>query len=205
MGRKVPTAKAEQWITEDGLLLITGWRRENATYAEIAERIGIDRATFYKWRERYPELEEALQTTRDIVNYKVENALLKRALGFQSKEIKVTLGKKVVGGKMFQVLKETTTKDVAPDVTACLAWLNNNNFDKWKRNRDKVVEVTDEDKNVNITIIRGKDSDNALGSETNTGVSFDINSGTGGKGKEKSGRDPELDVWPDDFVEDEEE
>lgn len=205
MGRKVPTTKAEQWITEDGLLLITGWRRENATYAEIAERIGIDRATFYKWRDRYPELEEALQTTRDIVNYRVENALLKRALGFQSKEIKVTLGKKVVGGEMFQVLKETTTKDVAPDVTACLAWLNNNNFDKWKRNRDKVVEVTDEDKNVNITIIRGKGSDNALGSETNTGVSFDINNGTGDKGKEKSGRDPELDVWPDDFVEDEEE
>lgn len=200
MGPQTPPV--DTWLTEDGITLITAWARDGATFEQICERIGVTNTTLLRWRKAHPELNKALMTSRELVNIKVENALLKLALGFESKEIKVTLGKKAVGGELYEVLKETTTKQVAPNVTACLAWLNNREFDKWKRNRDKVAETTEEDRNVRITIIRGKDSDDELGSETNKGVDFDIKV-EDNKSKKKPERDPALDEWPEDWEDEE--
>ena len=36
-----------------------------------------------------------------------------------------------------------------------MAWLNNRKFDQWKRNRDRAVELDEEDNNISITIVRG--------------------------------------------------
>lgn len=190
----------EWWMSEDGVILITSWRRDGMLVKDVAAKIGISESTLHAWCKENPQLKDILAMSKELANYKVENALLKRALGFTSTEIKVTLGKKIVGGEMFQVLEEKTTKQVAPDVTACLAWLNNKNFDVWKRNRDKCVEPTEEDRKVNITIVRGNGSDEVLGSETNQGVNIQI----GGSGKKPdNGRDPSLDVWPEDWEDEE--
>ena len=81
---------------------------------------------------------------------------MKAALGYTTKEIKVTLGKKVLNGEVFEVLKETTTREVAPNVTACMAWLNNRKPTQWKRNRDVFISPEEANmKNVNITIVKG--------------------------------------------------
>lgn len=190
----------EWWLSEDGVILITSWRRDGMTFRDIANKIGINENTFHDWCRENPQLKDVKTTTKELVDYRVENALLKRALGFKSTEIKVTIGKKIVGGEMFQVLEEKTTKDVAPDVTACLAWLNNKKFQEWKHNRDRCVETTEEDRKVNITIVRGKGSEELLGSETNQGVNIQI----GGTGrKPDSGRDPALDEWPEDWEDEE--
>lgn len=148
-------SKVDYWLTEDGLTLIRAWARDGCFMEEIAQRIGVARYTLSKWRKKYPEIAEAINTSKELVDYKVENALLKAALGYTTKEIKVTLGKKIVNGEVFEVLKETTTKEVAPNVTACAIWLNNRKFDKWKRNRDKIIDLNEEDSNVSITIVRG--------------------------------------------------
>jgi len=164
------SSKVDYWLSEDGLLLLNCWARDGDTMATIAQKCDVKYDTLLAWRKKYPIIEQALQTGKEIVDYKVENALLKAALGYTSKEIKVTVGKKIVNGETFQVLKETTTKEVAPNVMACLAWLNNRKFDQWKRNRDKVVEVDPEDQNVSITIIKGPSA--ALGDNVNNAVNF---------------------------------
>ena len=194
-------SKVDYWLTDDGLILIEAWARDGYLLNEIADRMGIERYTLSKWRKRYPEIAQALNTGKELVDYKVENALLKAALGYTTKEIKVTLGKKVVNGEVFEVLKETTTREVAPNVTACMAWLNNRKHDQWKRNRDKVLELDEEDSNINITIVRGPKEDN-LGDNVNQEVNFQPKKQEQTKAEESDEKD--LDYWPDDWEDEDE-
>lgn len=187
-------SEVDYWRSDDGLLLINAWARDGLILEEIAGKIGITRYMLSKWRQRYPEIAEALNTGKEIIDYKVENALLKSALGYQTKEVKVTLGKKNVNGEIFEVLKETTIREVGPNVTACLAWLNNRKFDQWKRNRDKVLQLDEEDQNINITIVRGTPKEDGIGDNVNQEVNF----------KKKEEENP-LDAWPDDYEDEENE
>lgn len=148
-------SKVDYWLTEDGLELIRSWSRDTFSKTEIAKRMNINVNTLVKWQKQYAEIDEAINTTRELVDYQVENALLKAALGYKTKEIKVTIGKKVVNGEMVEMLKETTTKEVPPNIKAAMFWLNNRKFDDWKMNRDKIVEVDPDDSQVTITIQRG--------------------------------------------------
>lgn len=194
-------SKVDYWLTDDGLILIEAWARDGYLLNEIADRMGIERYTLSKWRKRYPEIAQALNTGKELVDYKVENALLKAALGYTTKEIKVTLGKKVLNGEVFEVLKETTTREVAPNVTACMAWLNNRKHDQWKRNRDKVLELDEEDSNINITIVRGPKEDN-LGDNVNQEVNFQPKKQ--GETNEEESDEKDLDYWPEDWEDEDE-
>ncbi len=155
---KVKDSKVDFWLTEDGLTLIRGWARNTFSKKEIADKMGITPATLNNWCEKYEEIDVAVKTSKEIVDYQVENAVLKAALGYKTKEIKVTVGKKVINGEMVEMLKETTVREVPPNVNAAIFWLNNRKFDDWKRNRDKVVEVDPDDQQVTITIQRGNKS-----------------------------------------------
>lgn len=168
----VNDSKVDYWLTDDGLMLIKAWTRDGIIQEDLAVKMGISREALRKWRKRYPEIQEAMSVGQEVIDYKVENALLKAALGYQKKTIKVTLGKKIINGEVFEVLKETTTEEVGPNVTACMAWLNNRKHDQWKRNRDKTLELSEEDSNINITIVRGPNTENALGENTNQEVNF---------------------------------
>lgn len=199
---KEKESPVDYWLSDDGLILIEAWARDGYTLSEIAQRMGVARYTLSKWRQRYPDITKALSTGKELIDYKVENALLKAALGFTTKEIKVTLGKKVVSGEIFEVLKETTTREVAPNVTACMAWLNNRKHDQWKRNRDKVIDLDEEDSNINITIVRGPKQDD-LGDNVNQEVNFRP------KTKEEIEQEEvvdenDLDYWPDDWEDEDE-
>lgn len=148
-------SKVDYWLTDDGLELIKNWSRNTFTKSEIADRMGVNLNTLLKWQKQYVEINKAMNVTREIVDFQVENAVLKAALGYKTKEIKVTVGKKVVNGEMVEMLKETTVKEVPPNIKAAMFWLNNRKFDDWKLNRDKVVEVDPDDSQVTITIQRG--------------------------------------------------
>ena len=152
---KLKDSKVDFWLTEEGLTLIRGWARGTFSKSEIADKMGVALSTLNTWCEKYEEIDVAVKTSREIVDYQVENAVLKAALGYKTKEIKVTVGKKVINGEMVEMLKETTVREVPPNINAAIFWLNNRKFDDWKRNRDKVVEVDPDDQQVTITIQRG--------------------------------------------------
>lgn len=122
-GRK---GKYHEWITEEGLTKLEGWARDGLTDEQIAHNIGINVATIYEWKKRFPEINNALKKGKEVVDIQVENALLKRALGYEYEETKViveTDGKKRV---------ERVKKHVLPDVTAQIFWLKNRRPDKWR-------------------------------------------------------------------------
>lgn len=79
--------KYEYWLTPEGLLLLEGWARDGLTDEQIARNMGIVSSTLYDWKKRYPEISESLKRGKAIVDRQVENALLKRALGFSYTEV----------------------------------------------------------------------------------------------------------------------
>ena len=73
-------SKAEYWLTEDGLILLKGWARDGLTDEQIAHNCGISTTTLYNWKNKHVEILEALKKGKEVVDYQVENALLKKAL-----------------------------------------------------------------------------------------------------------------------------
>ena len=72
--------KYQRWLEPDGLLLLEGWARDGLTDEQIAGNIGITATTLYEWKNRFPEISEALKKGKEVVDYQVENALLSSAL-----------------------------------------------------------------------------------------------------------------------------
>lgn len=73
-------AKIEDWIEKDKLILLEGWARDGLTDEQIAHNIGIARSTLFEWRKRQKDIEDALKKGKEVVDFEVENALLKNAL-----------------------------------------------------------------------------------------------------------------------------
>ena len=128
--------KYEQWLTSEGLLKLEGWAREGLTDEQIAEKIGIHRDTLNEGKTKYPDISDTLKKGKEVVDLQVENALLKRALGYEYEEI----SKKYESGTLTE--KKVTIKQVIPDTTAQIFWLKNRRPDKWKDKQD--VQVSGE-------------------------------------------------------------
>lgn len=140
------------WLSEDGIELISGWRREGITAEEIASQyIGISNVTLWRWTKESDELSTALLISKDITNAKVEKALLKRALGYDVIEEKSEL----VEGQMRVV--ERTRKHVAPDVKACLSWLYSHRPDRWRAQQEPIDNLKDEIKTAKDILVAIKE------------------------------------------------
>lgn len=224
---------ATEWLEEDNLMLIECWARDGYTFQDIANRIGIAVSTLRGWRAQYPEFDEALKRGREIIDYKVENALLKSALGYKTKEVKVTTTMRY--GKVVETVKEVTNKEQAPNVSAIQCWLYNRLPNKWKKNRDNLIELDEEDTKIQVTVTRASQStkpnaqhDDTVDEEWQDEVnqSIEIRSMTEeeqaeaakkkAKAKSESSQklstkveseanDEDLDYWPDDWEDEDEE
>lgn len=148
--------KYQHWLTPEGLTLLEGWARDGLTDEQIAHNMGISAATLYNWKSKYLEIVEALKKGKDVIDREVENALLKRALGFQYDEITLKGG----------VETKRVTKMVVPDTTAQIFWLKNRRPDKW---RDKPESVkTDKLEDDPLTESLERMLDEGLIAETDT-------------------------------------
>ena len=132
--------KYQEWLTEEGLLQLESWARDGLTDEQIAHNMGICVATLYNWKSKYLEILESLKRGKDVIDIQVENALLKRALGYSYKE--------VTREKMFNpetdqyelMPTKEVTKEVVPDTTAQIFWLKNRRPEQWRDKRDVSVE-----------------------------------------------------------------
>ena len=73
-------AKINEWLEKDNLILLEGWARDGLTFEQIANNIGINVVTLREWRKKEPTISTVLKKGREVVDYEVENALLKSAL-----------------------------------------------------------------------------------------------------------------------------
>lgn len=146
----------DDWITPERLLLVSGWCKEGCTNKMLAEKMGISLKTLYVWQNKSAELKEAIREGKDVTDFKVENALLKAALGYEYTEVKTTLfGENKEGNRKMKV--EKSTKYIPPNVNAAIMWLCNRKPDTWKRNRDAMIELTDEEAHITVNVSRHSD------------------------------------------------
>lgn len=73
-------AKINDWLEKDKLILLEGWAREGLTDEQIAKNININPATLYRWKIKESKICNALKKGKEVVDFEVENALLKSAL-----------------------------------------------------------------------------------------------------------------------------
>ena len=119
---------------EPRLKEIEAWARDGLTDEQIAKNLGVAYSTFRKYKDEYPAFSAALKKGKEVVDIEVENALLKRALGYEYEEVKTYI-EEVDGKKKKRV--EKTVKHVPADVSAAIFWLRNRKGFVWS-NRDAI-------------------------------------------------------------------
>ena len=145
--------KFQEWITDDGLLRIMGWARDGLTDEQIANKMGVNRSTFYEWTKRFPAIMDSLKMGKAPVDTEVENALLKRALGYEYDEITEDVERYPVGkpdedgNRTFIEKRKVRTHHVVvpPDVTAQIFWLKNRKPKQWRDRVEQAISVDIED------------------------------------------------------------
>lgn len=140
MNFQMAKGKYEQWLTEEGLLQLEAWARNGLTDEQIAANIGITRKTLAEWKNKYGDICDTLKRGKEIVDIQVENALLKRALGYSYTETTREKQFNPQTGEYELVVTKTVEKEVQPDTTAQIFWLKNRKPEQWRDKRDVAVE-----------------------------------------------------------------
>lgn len=112
---------------------IKKWCAEGLSEKQIARLLGIGKSTLERYKVEHPELVQVLNDGKQPFIEKLENALAKRALGYDYKETKEYI--KNEGGKKVSYV-EVTNKHQPPDVKAITILLFNKDKDddgntKW--------------------------------------------------------------------------
>lgn len=121
---------------EPKLLLIEAWARDGTIEEDIAKKLGVAYSTFKVYKDKHSALSAALKKGKEVADVLVENALFKRAIGYQYDEVTQESGQVVdpETGKLVTVMVETKrmTKEVQPDTTAQIFWLKNRKPVEWR-------------------------------------------------------------------------
>lgn len=120
--------------------------KDSYTIPEICKMVGIDEATYHRWKIDKPEFCEAIEKARDkfIKNGLVEceKSLMKLIIGYEYEESKTVV---VNDGSNNPKIKEksTTKKHVAPNLGAVIHFQTNKDPENWKNKQS--TELTGKD------------------------------------------------------------
>lgn len=146
-------SKVEYWLTKEGLTLLEGWARDGLTEEQIAKNIGISVKTLYNWKTKQLLIFQAIKKGKEVVDFEVENALLKRALGYNAtvlKHLKVkkteynTEGYKI--SEKEEIVEIYDEVHIPADTTAQIFWLKNRKPDIWREKQRELSNNNEEEK-----------------------------------------------------------
>ena len=146
--------KYKYWLKDENLAKVTKWAKDGLFDCQIAEKMGINKSTFYEWLKSYPKFSDAIKKGKEIADKEIVNALYKRALGYSYKEIREEYAVNADGvdneGKSKKEIT-VTYKSEPPNTAALIYWLNNRRPDEWS-NKSKL----DVNGNINIADMLAK-------------------------------------------------
>lgn len=124
--------KYQEWLQPDNLLRMKAWARDGLTDENIADKMGIAVSTLYDWKNKHPDISEALKKGKEVVDIEVEDALHSRAVGCKVVETIEERQLNLETGKYEMVITKRITKELPPDVTAIIYWTKNRQPEKWR-------------------------------------------------------------------------
>ncbi len=146
-------SKVEYWLTKEGLTLLEGWARDGLTDEQIAKNIGINRTTLYDWKKKRISIADALKKGKEIVDFEVENALFKKAIGYNAKVLKHMKVKSVeYDDKGYRICENEEIVEIydevhiPADTTAQIFWLKNRKPEKWREKQKELINNNDDEK-----------------------------------------------------------
>ena len=125
---------------KEKLPLIGKWARDGLSEEQICKNLGICRNTLNDYKNKYPDVLNILKKNREVLITEIENALIKKALGFQYEEVETYI-QETAGIKTQRVKK--VSKYSPPDVGACCFVLKNRDKEHWNDN-PKMYELRKE-------------------------------------------------------------
>lgn len=106
---------------------------------EIADVLGLEESTLTRWKSN-AQFCTLLKEAKAEIDDEVENALLRRAMGYDYDE-------EHYSEKAHSAI--TVTKKMHSDVTACIFWLKNRRRDRW---RDQQGPLVDQSTHLHVTM-----------------------------------------------------
>ena len=129
-------AKSKWPLVKDKLHFIEKWARDGLTEKQIAKNLGISHDTLNRYKNEHSEMSDSIKRGRQSCVTEIENALVKRALGFEYEEVKNYM--KDDGDGRITKYTEKTKKYQPPDVGACAILLKNKDRGNWSDNPAKL-------------------------------------------------------------------
>lgn len=135
---------------------IDTWAKEGLSDKQIAGKLGIAYSTFRRYRDENEALSAALACAKEVPDTEVENALYKKALGYNAEIVKHYKLKSVeydpdTGKKCKETEELVAVKDevhVPADTTAQMFWLVNRRSERWSYKPNAGEEAEDEETGV---------------------------------------------------------
>ncbi len=147
-------AKSKWPEVKEKLILVEAWCRDGLTEEQIANKLGISRATLEIYKKEHQDFLDTLKRGKEVIDIEVENALLKKVTGYNA-EIKKTFKVKEVyydneGHRCEKEHLESAIDEVhiPADTTAQIFWLKNRKPKEW---RDK--QEVQHSGSVGVTIV----------------------------------------------------
>ena len=137
------------WLSEEGLILIAGWRRNGVALTEIATKhIGVSKTAFWGWYRESEELRKACAVAKDVADSAVEDALWRRAVGYDYWEEVWDL----IEGELR--LSRKFKKHMPPDTKAIMQWLFNRLPLQWRALQEPLqdTQYTETIKNILVAM-----------------------------------------------------
>lgn len=128
--KKYRKTQVDILLDKDNMLRVEGWLRDGLSVRQICENLNVNTNYWYKAIDASDEFARISTRTKDIVDREVENALYKRAIGYEYEEITEEYEAD------FLIKKKVVTKRQPPDVAAQIFWLKNKRPNDWKDKRE---------------------------------------------------------------------
>lgn len=100
------------------------------TDAELADAFGIVPSTLYNWRNKYPELNNAVKLGKDTSNEIIIGAMFKNVTGYMVEEVEDTI--EIQNGKEVIVERKRKTKHIPGNPTVQIFAAKNRMPDRWR-------------------------------------------------------------------------
>jgi hypothetical protein len=120
-----PTKFKPEFVQQAFKLYREGWIDD-----QVADFFGVSDQTILNWREKHKDFAEARKRGKDIADDRVEQALYRRAMGYDYKAEKIGFSKDG------DVRRAETVEHMPADPKAAMNWLKNRRSEHWKDRRE---------------------------------------------------------------------